>query len=48
MERAARIAFDTVTREAPRHASLGRVVFCWFSDSDAAIYRRVAGADGGD
>ena len=47
-ERAARIAFDTVTREAPRHASLERIVFCCFSDSDAAIYRKLAEADRGD
>jgi O-acetyl-ADP-ribose deacetylase len=38
-ERAARIALDTVSREAPGQASLERVVFCCFSDSDAAIYR---------
>ena len=47
-ERAARIAFDTVSRDAPRHASLERVLFCCFSDSDAAIYRRLAEADRGD
>jgi O-acetyl-ADP-ribose deacetylase (regulator of RNase III) len=38
-ERAARIAFETVSREAPRHASLERVVFCSYSEQDAAIYR---------
>jgi O-acetyl-ADP-ribose deacetylase len=38
-ERAARIALDTVVSEAPRHATLERVVFCCFSESDAAIYR---------
>lgn len=38
-ERAAAIALATVTREAPRHATLERVVFCCFSESDAAIYR---------
>jgi O-acetyl-ADP-ribose deacetylase (regulator of RNase III) len=38
-ERAAGIAFDTVSREAPRHATLERVVFCCYSESDAAIYR---------
>jgi O-acetyl-ADP-ribose deacetylase (regulator of RNase III) len=38
-ERAARIAFDTVSHEAPRYASLERVVFCCYSESDAAIYR---------
>jgi O-acetyl-ADP-ribose deacetylase (regulator of RNase III) len=43
-ERAARIALDTVSREAPRHGSLLRVVFCCFSESDAAIYRGLLGA----
>ena len=38
-ERAAKIAFDTVTREGPRHATVERVVFCCYSESDAAIYR---------
>lgn len=38
-ERAARIAFGTVAREAPRHESLERVVFCCYSGPDAAIYR---------
>jgi O-acetyl-ADP-ribose deacetylase len=38
-ERAARIAHDTVTREAPGHASIERIVFCCFSEPDAAIYR---------
>jgi O-acetyl-ADP-ribose deacetylase (regulator of RNase III) len=38
-DRAARIAFDTVVGEAPRHATLERVVFCCFSESGAAIYR---------
>jgi O-acetyl-ADP-ribose deacetylase (regulator of RNase III) len=38
-ERAARIALDTVIREAPRHATLERVVFCCVSESDAVIYR---------
>ncbi|MGZ8514254.1 MAG: O-acetyl-ADP-ribose deacetylase [Candidatus Limnocylindrales bacterium] len=38
-ERAAGIAFDTVTREAPRHATLERVVFCCYSEGDANIYR---------
>lgn len=46
-ERAARIAIDTVSREAPRHASLERVVFCCFSEGDARIYRGLlATADG--
>jgi O-acetyl-ADP-ribose deacetylase len=39
-ERAARIAHATVRREAFGHASLERVVFCCFSDDDAAIHRR--------
>ena len=38
-QRAARIAFDTVSREAPRHQPVERVVFCCFSESDATIYR---------
>jgi O-acetyl-ADP-ribose deacetylase len=38
-QRAARIALDTVSREAPRHATLERVVFCCYSESDATIYR---------
>jgi len=46
-ERAARIAFETVTREAPSHTSLERVVFCSFSEGDARIYRGlVATAEG--
>ncbi|MGZ8439026.1 MAG: hypothetical protein ACXWXR_10880 [Candidatus Limnocylindrales bacterium] len=32
-------AFDTVTREAPRHATLERVVFCCYGEGDANIYR---------
>ena len=43
--RAARIALDTVVREAPRHPSLERVVFCCFSEGDAIIYRRLVAAD---
>ena len=49
-ERAARIAFETVSRDAPRHASLERVVFFCYSASDAAIYRGVmlsSGIEGG-
>jgi len=38
-DRAARIALDTVLCEAPRHATLERVVFCCYNESDAAIYR---------
>ena len=46
-ERAARIAFETVIREAPRHTTLERVVFCSFSEGDARIYRGlVARTDG--
>ena len=43
-ERAARIALETVRREAPRHDSLERVLFCCYSEDDAAIYRRLLGA----
>lgn len=42
-ERAARIAIATVTDEAPRHQSLKRVIFCCFSERDAAIYRATSG-----
>ena len=38
-ERAARIALETVSAVAPRHTSLERIVFCSFSEGDAAIYR---------
>ena len=38
-DRAAAIALDTVRRETPRHATLELVVFCCYSESDAAIYR---------
>lgn len=38
-ERAARIAHETVRREAPGHASLERVIFCCFSEADAEIHR---------
>jgi len=40
-DRAARIAHGTVRREVPTHPSLERVVFCCFSESDAAIHRRL-------
>ncbi len=40
-ERAARVALDTVRREAPGHASLARVVFCCFSEDDANLYRQL-------
>ena len=43
-ERAARIALDTVSREAPRHATLERVLFCCYGEADAAIYRGLLGA----
>jgi O-acetyl-ADP-ribose deacetylase (regulator of RNase III) len=39
-ERAADIALATVSTEAPLHASLTRVIFCCFSESDATIYRK--------
>ena len=42
-ERAARIAFETVSREAPRHPTLERVVFCCYSESDGDMYRRLLG-----
>jgi O-acetyl-ADP-ribose deacetylase (regulator of RNase III) len=45
-DRAARIALDTVVREGPRHATLERLVFCCFSESDAAIYRGLLQARG--
>ena len=38
-ERAAGIALATVRREAPRHTTVEQVVFCCYSESDAAIYR---------
>jgi O-acetyl-ADP-ribose deacetylase (regulator of RNase III) len=40
-ERAARIALDTVRREASAQATLERVVFCCYGEGDAAIYRRL-------
>ena len=43
--RAARIAFDTVAREAPHHATIERVVFCCYSEGDANIYRALPFAD---
>jgi O-acetyl-ADP-ribose deacetylase (regulator of RNase III) len=42
-ERAARIAHATVRRELPAHASLERVIFCCFSEADAAIHRGLLG-----
>lgn len=38
-DRAGKIALDTVIREAPRHPTLQRIVFCCYSESDALIYR---------
>lgn len=38
-ERAARIALETVKREARRHPTFERVVFCCYSEDDAIIYR---------
>ena len=43
-DRAAWIAINTVMREAPLHASLSRVVFCCFSESDGARYRGLLAA----
>jgi len=42
-DRAARIAFEAVVREAPGLPSLERIVFCCFSEPDAAIYRGLLG-----
>lgn len=36
---AARIAHATVRREVPSHPSLERVIFCCFSEGDAALHR---------
>jgi O-acetyl-ADP-ribose deacetylase len=44
-ERAARIAHATVRRELPAHASLERVIFCCFSESDATIHRALLTAE---
>ena len=43
-DRATWIAINTVMREAPLHASLSRVVFCCFSESDGARYRGLLAA----
>jgi O-acetyl-ADP-ribose deacetylase (regulator of RNase III) len=45
-DRAARIAFETVVREAPGHPTLERVVFCCFSEGDGAIYRALLATSG--
>ncbi len=42
LERATRIAVGAVRDGLARHPSLSRVVLCCFSDTDAAIYERVA------
>jgi len=39
-ERAAHVAHATVRAEAPRHASIERVIFCSFSEGDAEVHRR--------
>jgi O-acetyl-ADP-ribose deacetylase len=44
-DRAAAVAHETVRREAPAHASLERVIFCCFSDGDAAIHRALLEQD---
>ena len=38
-DRAARIALETVVLEAPRYATLDTVIFCCYSEPDAAMYR---------
>jgi O-acetyl-ADP-ribose deacetylase (regulator of RNase III) len=43
-DRAARIAHATVRREIRGHASLERVIFCCFSEGDAAIHRELLDA----
>jgi O-acetyl-ADP-ribose deacetylase (regulator of RNase III) len=43
LEPAARIAIDAVTVEAPSYPTLERVIFCCYSDRDAAVYRRLLG-----
>ena len=47
-ERAARIAFETVTREAPIHVTLERIVFCSYSEGDARVYRGLLATAAGD
>jgi len=42
LERATRIALREVREGLDRHAGLSRVVFCCFSEEDAALYRRLA------
>ena len=37
-ERATRVAVATVAAEAPRYPSIERVIFCCYSERDAAIY----------
>jgi O-acetyl-ADP-ribose deacetylase (regulator of RNase III) len=43
-ERAARIAVDTVIRDAPSQPSLERVIFCCYGKPDAEVYREILGA----
>ncbi|MFW6031853.1 MAG: macro domain-containing protein, partial [Phycisphaeraceae bacterium] len=43
-ERAAKIAFGHVAGYLGEHAMPGEVIFCCFSDTDAAIYREVIGS----
>lgn len=43
IERATRIALREVREGLERHAGISRVVFCCFSESDAALYERLAG-----
>jgi O-acetyl-ADP-ribose deacetylase (regulator of RNase III) len=40
-ERAARVAVDTVRREAAKLASIREVVFCCFSDDDLRLYEEL-------
>jgi O-acetyl-ADP-ribose deacetylase (regulator of RNase III) len=42
-ERAARIALREVRAGLLRHPGIRRVVLCCFSESDAALYQRLAG-----
>jgi O-acetyl-ADP-ribose deacetylase (regulator of RNase III) len=46
IDRAARIALETVTRTLPACPGIGRVVFCCFAPGDAEVYRRAAAAAG--
>ena len=44
-DRAARIAVDTVTGALADAPSIGRVIFCCFSEEDAGTYRDVLGGE---